>query len=206
MTLGDDMSYIHGATLCSAMLFAVPAIGADTEGRFALRGFGTANCGQVVSAISERSANELQTFVDQLSLWLSGYLTHANRTTPDVFDIIPFGSERDLLAVIVSRCEKLPSDANFEATTAQVISVLSVHAVQNESPISYNPGMIPLRIAIIERVQQRLIELGYLSSSVDGLVGAETQSAIQAFRLSKNMNDDAKLDIDALLNLLIVEE
>jgi hypothetical protein len=202
LNFGVVMTRFSLAALSFALGVATPALGADPNGRFALRSLATLSCGQVISAIEQSKDEGLQAFVTELSLWLGGYLTHANRVTLGVFDIVPFGAERDVLAVIVNRCEGLPPDTNFEAVTAEVVSVLSAHAVTRESPLKSGEGTIPLREAVIISVQERLIALGHLKGVPDGEFGPKTLAALHSFQRSTEMSKSSALDIDTLLALL----
>lgn len=193
------------AALSIAIGLATPALSADTNGRFALRSVATLSCGQVISAIAQSKDEVLQRYVTELSLWLGGYLTHANRVTQDVYDISPFAAERDVLAVIVNRCEGLPLETNFEAVTSEVISVLTALAVRSESPLNLVEGSIPLREAIVMKVQERLVVLGHLEGEPDGAFGQKTLAAVQAFQASIGAANNATLDIDTLLTLLLSE-
>jgi len=190
------------AAIAVSLALASPGLAADADGRFALRSLATLSCGQVVGAIEQSEGEELQTLVSQLSIWLGGYLTHANRVTPEVFDIVPFAAERDVLAVVVNRCEQLPADTNFEAATASVVAILSEFAIPRESPLRSVQGIIPLRESMIVRVQERLIAMGHLAGTPDGVVGPATLNAIRAFQQSRGAADLVGLDIDALLALL----
>ncbi len=199
------MKIMLRATLALGLVVSVPAMAADADGRFALRSLATLSCGQVVDAIERSEGEDLQTLVSQLSIWLGGYLTHANRVTPDVFDIVPFGAERDVLAVIVNRCEQLPPETNFEAAAASVVSVLSSLAVPQESPLRNLEGILPLRESTIVRVQERLIALGHLEGAADGVVGPMTRAAIVAFQEARGAQNTGFLDIDGFLALMAGE-
>ena len=190
------------AALVAGLALSAPALAADPDGRFALRSLATLNCGQIVATIEQSGAEELQALVTQLSIWLGGYLTHANRTTPDVFDVVPFGAERDVLAVVVNRCEQLPPETNFEATVAQVVALLEPLSVPSESPMRSFDGALPMRESMVIRVQERLIEFGHLAGSADGVVGPLTRQALQAFQAERGLDETAVLDLDVFLLLM----
>lgn len=196
---------MKSSTLCAAALTAIvatPVQAADPEGRFALRSIASINCGQVVQEINARKGAELQGYVDQLSFWLGGYLTLANRVTPGAFDVVPFVVERDVLAIIVNRCEGLPPETNFEAVTFGVINSLSAFAVKAASPVQSGESMIPLREAVVIRLQERLVTLGHLKDKADGVVGKNTENAIREFQKAQSMPETGKIDIDTVLRLL----
>lgn len=197
------MRLFFRAAAFASLAFTGPVLAADPEGRFALRSLATLTCGEVVDAIERSEGEDLQNLVSQLSIWLGGYLTNLNRTTPDIFDIVPFAADRDVLAIIVNRCEQLPAEVNFEAVTADVVALLSVFAVPSESPIRLFDGTIPLRESVIVRVQERLIELGHLVGPADGIVGPRTRTAISAFQTERESVSAEVLDIDGLLGLLM---
>lgn len=193
---------IRSAALTLAVALASPATAADTDGRFALRSLATLTCGQVVDAINARNGDELQALVDQLSLWLGGYLTHANRVTPETFDIVPFVAERDILAVIVNRCQSSQPETNFEAVTSSVVTALSSFAVKSESPVRTGEMMIPLRETVVMLAQEKLISLGHLKDKPDGVYGKNTENAVREFQTSMTLAASGKLDIDTVLALL----
>lgn len=185
-----------------AAVFADPVLAADREGRFALRSIASVSCGQVLADINARKGVELQGYVDQLSFWLGGYLTLANRLTPGAFDVVPFAVERDVLAIVVNRCEGLPIETNFEAVAYAVIDSLEAFAVTSPSLVKSGDNMIPLREAVVIRLQERLIALGHLEQEADGLVGKNTENALREFQIARSMPETGKLDIDTVLALL----
>jgi hypothetical protein len=196
------ISTIRAIGLALALGSPMSALAADTDGRFALRSLGTLTCGQVVESVNALKGEELQSLVDQLSFWLGGYLTHANRVTPETFDIVPFAVERDVLAVIVNRCQTVPADTSFEAVTSEVVTGLSTLAVKGQSPVRSSEMMIPLRQSVVVQAQEKLIALGHLTGKADGEFGENTKKAVQAFQTSVELAATGKLDIDTVLVLL----
>lgn len=196
------MKIFAPTAIAAAIALVSPGLAADADGRFALRSLATLSCGDVVGAIEQSEGEELQTLVSQLSIWLGGYLTHVNRVTPDVFDIVPFAVERDVLAVVVNRCQQLPVETNFEAATAEVVTILSVLAVPRESPVRVFDGAIPLRESVIVLAQERLIAHGHLDGRADGIIGPQMRRALQSFQSDREMQHFGELDIDTFLALM----
>lgn len=193
---------IRAVALAMVAGLPMPAVAADRDGQFALRSLATVTCGQVLERVNTLRGDELQTLVDQMSFWLGGYLTHANRVTPETFDIVPFAVERDVLALIVFRCQSAPAEANFEAVTSEVVTSLSAYAVKDRSPVRSGEMMIPLRELIVVQVQAKLSALGHLKDAPDGVFGQNTEKAVQAFQAAIELPATGKLDIDTVLALL----
>jgi len=196
------MKSILHATLAVGIASSAPALAAGEDGRFALSSLATLSCGQVVGATEQSEGEDLQTLVSQLSIWLGGYLTHANRVTPDVFDIVPSAAEPDVLAVIVNRCEQLKPEASFEAATADVVGLLSTLAKSRESSVRLFDGVLRLRESVIVRVHERLIALGHLDGRAGAIVGPSPREVIRAFQASRESDAPEMLDIDGFLALL----
>jgi len=184
------------------LVLAAPVRAADFEGRFAVRDVGSLTCGQVTRGIVESSDQELQRFVAQLTSWLGGYLTRANRQTDGVFDIVPIAADRDVLTVAVNRCAAFPEGTNFEAAVASVVAILQPLAVDEASPVESLTGSIALRRSVLLEVNRRLVALGFFEEEGDEPFGSAARVAIRAFREASGMPLSGELDVDTLLLIL----
>lgn len=72
----------------------------------------------------------------------------------------------------------------------------ATNATSTETPSSTSTTATLLRRGDkgedVRKLQERLIELGYLSGKADGTYGASTESAVKAFQKKSNLNTDGK--------------
>ncbi|MBN1664755.1 MAG: peptidoglycan-binding protein [Deltaproteobacteria bacterium] len=187
--------------------FAVPKVGsgADTDGKYAVRGVGAAKCSQMVAAIDAKDQNMRKDAVLLYTSWLNGYLSYVNRVEKGTFDIIPLTDGSHLLAVIVGQCRKNP-DALVETIAYQVTGILSKAKVSTESPLVTLPvgnqkGIF--RKATLVAVQNKLIALGHFKGKADGEFGAGSQQALRAFQKAEKLNETGFPDTDTLMRILL---
>lgn len=194
----------YGKTMLLAAGFAAiftttPTLAADEEGNFAIRGIGGQNCGAIADAITEADEAERDNLVIALSTWLGGYLTHANRAVDGRFDVVPFVSDVDVLAVVVDRCEAA-RDANFETAAAEILGALTPVGTPSRAPVAdLGDNSVALRTPTVVALQQALIDRGYLDGTADGVVGAMTRDAVAEFNADTGIDGGSTITIDTVL-------
>src|SRR5678815_1571286 len=92
------------------MAFASPGAHADSpDGKFAIEGAGYATCAaftEARNARSEAAPNKPSDAYARFIGWIEGYLTAANRYTPDTFDLTPWQTAEVYGVIVGSYCEK----------------------------------------------------------------------------------------------------
>lgn len=190
-----------GAALSLCTLQATTAMAADASGNFAVRSFGGQTCSAVVSAINDSEGEARADIVSALSIWLGGYLSHANRTAEQQFDVSPFVADQDVLAIVVDRCEKAP-DALFETAAHEIMVTLSAFGPKEMSPLADLQNAVALRVDTVVALQSSLIALGHLEGKADGVAGPATVAAVGKFNADAKIAGGDAITIETVLRLL----
>ncbi len=119
--------------------FAIPAVlaagmassslGADAEGRFAIRGLGGADCARFMAA-REAGGAEMSGWAG----WVEGYLTGVNRLQADTYDVASWQTAELLLARMGKFCAENP-EARFSEGLDLLIASIFEDRVKAESPL-----------------------------------------------------------------------
>jgi len=181
-----------------AAFFNSPATAADDDGNFAIRGIGGQSCGAIVDAITEADAAARDNLVMTLSTWLGGYLTYANRVVDGRFDVVPFVSDTDVLAVVVDRCETAPESA-FETAASDVLGALAPVGTASRAPVSDLESSVALREPTVVALQQALIDRDYMDGDADGVVGPMTRAAVESFNSDNQIEGGNAITIETVL-------
>lgn len=185
-----------GAISCAAL--SAPA--ATTEGLFAARGIGAQACDSI-GATAEEGRDAA---VAALSTWIAGYVSHANRVTPDRFEVTPIVDNRVLAAIVVQLCAQNPTSL-IENVFASVLDLTAAGGQATESDLielRNGDAVTTLRAAALTQVQQALAGLDLLAQAdVDGAYGPRTRNALTAFQEQRSLAPTGLPDPVTLLNL-----
>ena len=190
------------ARVTAAMVSAggVPVRAADAEGRYAIKGVGLMNCGQLVQAFEKNRDPVLEV----VASWLGGYITAQNRAKDGVVDVAPWQSILLLAELLANHCRAYPDQAVFVATDLMLRAMApTAMAEQSESErIDAGDGRtIEIFRSVLQRAQRQLIEQGYLSGAADGRFGPKTAEAFGTFQAAKNLEITRLPDQQTLLAL-----
>lgn len=174
-----------------ALAMAKPAAAAATDdGTFAARGIGANRCAEIVTLLTgpERDMAALQ-----LSSWIAGYLSHANRTTSGIYDVVPVQDTYAIATIVARLCATNP-DALVEPVMARVVSQLANGAQTQASDImtvSADGEEVSIHQDAMVAVQRRLIARGHLESgNDDGVFGSRTRKALSDFQSSVGLEEN----------------
>lgn len=176
----------------AAMSGSVPvvtdnALAATETGQFAVRGVGSRSCSDLTAALDGESADDV---TDAAALWIAGYVSHFNRSTPGIFEALPIVDNAVVAGLALNVCGANP-DVMFEAVIAQVIASFSAGALSEESElvrIAPDGAATTLRRTVFRKVQERLIDEGLLpAGSADGLYGPQSRQALVAFQAARDI-------------------
>lgn len=189
--MSERNSVRHSALAAAVMLLATmatgissPAQAAADDGSFAARGIGARSCTDIVALLTgpERDVTALQ-----LSAWVAGYLSHANRTTPGQFDVMPIQDIFGVATVVARLCENNP-EALVEPVMARVIELMAGAAQTSETElltIEVDEQQVQIRQAVLLEAQRALIARGILAAGNDiGIFGPRTRAALTQFQES----------------------
>ena len=184
-------------TLCAAGLtcLAVPAMGADTEGKYALEGPGRISCA-AFSELSTQDATQLQT----LAGWTLGYISAHNRFVAETYDLTSWQNVQTLMALARQYCDA-NAESSFEIALLEVMKWAAASRLVSESQlvsIGTDDKTVVLYQSTIETARQKLTDKGYDTGSSD----TELASALRAYQLSEKLEATGLLDQSTLARLL----
>jgi len=190
------------ACLLTALLAAcllAPALAADREGHFMVKGGGRASCQTFLEAQQTRN----QEFVS-LAGWLDGYLTGLNQSEADTYDLAPWQGTELLLAAISGQCRRDPSQTFHAAAFRVVESLRAARLIERSELVSATVGgqSVVLYREVVRRIQQRLKLRGLYAAEPAGDYDSATIEAMKAFQAEKGLPVTGLPDQVSLANLL----
>ena len=201
-------SCLRGAAALSLCLVsflggAEPAVAANTDGAFAVRGLGGQTCASLLDALKTPQAGPV--FAD-LSTWSSGYVSFANRSTAGVFDVMPLQDSREVAKVIIGICGSNP-DVLIETAAMRLVTLVSEFAQTATSEldtIEDGAFKVVIRRSVMKAAQTQLAALGLLEAdAVDGLYGPKSRVAFARFQADNKLDETGVPDTATILRLLV---
>jgi murein L,D-transpeptidase YcbB/YkuD len=183
-----------------AIAFPTTAGAADGRGMFAVKGIGTVNCQRYLDARA-KGDREYVLFAG----YLTGYITAYNQLAPATFDVVSWQSVDTLLGMMASYCNKNPQD-NLAVATTRLITALTpdkLEAASETVEARAEQGSTKLYRETLQRVQQRLAQLGHYSGPADGQFTPATQRALEKFQSEKGIKKTGLPDQATLFELLL---
>jgi hypothetical protein len=193
--------------LAAAIIINIGTPGqAQDEQGFVAWGMGSLGCETLVGALQGEQGGAA---AGRLITWLSGYVSHANRTASGINDVVPY-SNIDGVATVVARVCAANTDAQVEAVTAFVIATLEPLAVRDvEEPVQLARGeaAMLIRPSVLQAVQERLIERDLLpDGSADGVYGEQTAEALAGFQDAEALDATGLPDAWTVFLLLVEQQ
>ena len=193
-------SFVSLASAALALAAAAPAFGADADGRFAVKGAGGARCAAFVEAREARNEAAITAYQS----WTSGYLTAANRLSPETFDMVAWQGLGVLLAAIEGHCRRNP-DLPFHAAIGALVIALAPDRITARSELVRIPsGETTLVVyeETLRRTQKQLAQRKLYTGRIDGKFGDGTRRAVEAFQKAENITVSGLPDQQTLFRLL----
>ncbi|MFC2992564.1 peptidoglycan-binding domain-containing protein [Halomonas tibetensis] len=178
----------------------LPAMAADEDGNYAVRGLGATACNDFVAAVENQDPN-----LPLVLQWMQGYVTGLNLLNDGVYEVSVIQDPAGLGGVVFNVCQA-NDDLILETALAQSLNTLRLGQVQNRSEIlslEWNDRQVNVHRETLRTVQLRLADKGYYQSTVDGLYGRGTRGALEAFQRAEGLNETGLPDTDTLVRLLI---
>jgi len=171
--------------LAAALLAGLPyAHAADSDGKFAIKGVGLAECSVYAAERAKQSPLHAM-FLG----WIDGYTTAYNQLSAATFDIAPWESTDLLATVVEAHCKKYP-EHRFTAVVRSMFAKMSAERLQQDTPLlsvgSASEGFLLYR-ETMRRVQQRLSEAGLYNGALDGGYDAAVRTALQSFQRKSSL-------------------
>ncbi len=173
---------------------------AGSDGQFALRGLGGAQCTTLTSAVDGN-----KTLRESLATWISGYLSGVNQTQADTFDVIPLQNPLILAALVEAACRQNP-DVTVQGATGAIVQKLDAGRAHHASEmlrLGDAAAPVSIRSEVLAFVQDRLAAMGLMAAAASpGTFDAATQAALKTFQGSVNLPASGLPDDPTLLMLL----
>lgn len=189
------------APLLGVLLAAAPALAADAEGEFAIKGAGLQSCEKLTAAWDERSA-DLPLYLG----WIDGYLTGMNQHFADTFDMAPWQSVTTLLGLTREYCRDAPGETRvIDAFNAlmQDFAPSRLTEKSDGSAIRRGDTAVVLYAATVAALERRLAEKGFDPGTADGDFTDRTAAALADFQTARGLEPTGLPDQQTLFALFV---
>lgn len=172
------------AVLVAPLSFVTSVYAATSDGQFAARGIGAVQCQALPELLG---GPENRTARDQFVSWIAGYISHANRSTSGVFDVMPVQDNYGTEALLEAICSQNPT-LLVETVLFDIVKAFSSGSITGASDlisIEQDGKRVQLRAETLSRLQEKLVSLGHLSSdAADGEYGPMTRAGLLEYQKS----------------------
>ena len=200
------MSKAKHLIAAAAVVTVVSSQGASAgneDGQFVVRGIGSQQCAYLNTDYPQSKTKQVE-----LSSWIGGYVTHANKSTTDLFDLIPYANIGQFAGLVAVICKSKPT-VQVQAIVDALASRIAPYHVSEQGGfdvVKSETHQVEIRPETIKDVQGLLAAQGYLDKQdVDGAFGPTTSGAISAFQKKANMKQTGVPDTLTLYRLLEVK-
>lgn len=161
-----------------------PALAADAQGQFAVKGVGQARCYEFNDAVAKRSPQ-----MGAMLSWVAGYLTAANRYEAQTYDLVSWQDELYILANMRSYCARNP-ETPLILMARQMVRSMGPGRVAAASPlvaVTVGGQQVRLYGAVVERAKSRLSALGLYRGPMNANPDGPFIAAIAGFQRSNRL-------------------
>jgi hypothetical protein len=188
--------------LCAGIILLLqpaPVLAADAKGNFVVRGMGTRTCKDYVEAVKQGEGPSHDYLV-----WMEGYFTALNKTTPETFDVLPVVAIGHTASVVYGSCQGTP-DARLEDVLSAAVRTLHPYRVKAQSrlvEVSVGDVYAAVRQETMVFIQKALAKQGLYAGPADGMFSPDLQKALLAYQGKKELTKSGAPDAPTLLNLI----
>lgn len=186
--MGPSIRGIIAATAfgCSILTSGI-SYAASNDGKFSVRGIGSQSCKTFTTGLSGQNGSEVAL---RATIWIAGWLSHANRVAENTYDVHPLAETRAVAEVVRRVCLQNPEtmiETILESTTKSVANGAQTH-FSDLVDITAGAEKVTIRKETLKSLQERLISMNFLAQgSADAVYGPATREAIQTFQSSKKI-------------------
>jgi hypothetical protein len=188
-------------SLAVSLLALSPAHAVDKSGSFAPKGMGFDTCKSLVDAVQKKDQKGLIVFIG----WLEGFLTAVNMLQSGIYDIAPWQSPDTLLKMVASHCEQ-NGDEHLAEVALKLAEYLGKDRLTERSQVEeakVGKDTVQIYTEVLRRVQQQLVDGGYLSGTADGNFGPKTQTALEAYQTKQGLPKTGLPDQPTLVQMFV---
>lgn len=179
------------ATVFLAAL-AWPAQSSTPGGEFAVEGAGLAKCPAFLEARASRS-DAYSRFIG----YVEGYMTAANRYSPETFDLSPYQTGELFGMIIENHCKSNPDDQLYYIVQSLALQ-LEADRLKNRSSMmridGSETGSVAVYEEVVRRMQVRLAEENLYSGEADGQFDEELQRSIENYQAAVGLQPSGMPD------------
>lgn len=157
-----------------------PALAGNENGEFVVRGIGFQKCSYLNADYTNNSAKQLE-----LSSWVSGYLTHTNKETSSVLDVLPIQNTSQFSGLVALICKSQPEFQIHKLVDAitNYFTPYHIRTKDNYIAVKSATNQIAIRQETIKVVQALLHNKGFLpETAIDGKFNNITSKALLDFQ------------------------
>lgn len=187
------------AGILMAALLMPGAAQAAFEGRWALKGVGTASCQQYVDARKNADAAYYQ-----FGGWINGYFSAFNQFTDETYDIAPWQGTELLAGLVEGYCQKNPKQPFATSVIAVVKLLMPQRLVVDTQRVAVEPGRSMYK-EVVQRLQYKLDRLGFADVPQNGVLDKATRAAILQYQQQKDLEQSGLPDQQTLFRLFIYD-
>ncbi|WP_244545839.1 peptidoglycan-binding domain-containing protein [Aureimonas phyllosphaerae] len=191
---------------CLTLLAVNTAEAATSTNEFSVRGLGAQSCEALAKAYDDEA--QRPAVVAVLGSWVAGYISHANRTTPGAFEVMPISDNQTLAHLVVSVCRDNPTSL-VESSTAGLVDRMKsgIQTMSSQlSEIGEGDKRVTIRTETLKAVQAQLKQDGFLTGAADGAFGPATAKALAAFQTARKLPTSGVPDAATLVTLFLGKE
>ncbi len=175
------------------------AQGADSQGRFGIKGVGGTHCESYLKAFDTKD----QAYLMYLG-WFGGYITAVNQHLPQTFDITPWQSVGLVSMAVANVCRQNPKASTLEATQRVLQGIYPLRLSEGSPMVEVKNDKVTLHLyeAVLKQAQEKLKALGYYKGEPDGKYGRGTRKALEKFQQERKLPVTGLPDQATLLALM----
>lgn len=185
--------------LVMSLFIAAGAFGADSEGRFAVKGAGMTKCERFLEEWKDGS----KVFY-AYGGWIEGYLTATNQYLPQTYDITSWETTTLLAALLAEHCKKDPEMPFIRAVRSMVAALRQERLTESSELVlaEQNGKGVRLYAEVIRGMQTRLAQQGLYSGTVDGIYNDSTAAAVRDYQGREGIEQSGLPDQTTLIKLM----
>jgi len=203
LTEGRVNNRVLKNVLVAALMCGVPlaAVGADKNGRFGIKGAGTASCERYLEERGKRSEPYYL-----IAGWVNGYITAANLYEKDTYDLLAWQDSKLINALLETHCKKHPKQQIHLSVRSMVEQLKKSRLREMDVLVEAKADKNSIRLYrdTLRRVQTKLVEQGFYKGGVDGKFGLGTKKALEVFQLKHKLKKTGLPDQTTLYALFVI--